>query len=779
LAGWAALLSRLSGEHEVVIGTPVANRPRAQLEPLMGLFINTLALRLDLSGGPTVAQLLQRVKASALDAQHNQDLPFEQVVEAVQPPRSTAYSPLFQAMFSWHEGGAAAPALRGLRVARVASPYEVARFDLTLQLAEDDDGRIAGRLEYATALFDRETVRRHLACLQRLLGELADADGQPVASLALLPEAERQRLLVQWNATRTAYPQHDAVHRLFEAQAARTPHAPAVVDGARALSYAQLDARAEALAQRLERAGVLPGERVALAIARSLELVVAQLAVLKCGAAYVPLDVHSPAARQEAIVGDCGARIVLGPSDVQDLQEDVAPRRRDATDPARCVAYVMYTSGSTGGPKGVLVPHRAIARLVIDNRYARFDAGDRVAFAANPAFDASTLEVWAPLLNGGCIVVVDQDTLLDPQRFAQQLLDERVSVLWLTVGLFNQVADTLAPAFARLRCLIVGGDALDPVIVERVLRCGRPQRLLNGYGPTETTTFAATFEIEAVAPGQRSIPIGRPIGNTRLYILDALGQPVPVGVAGELHIGGHGVALGYLNHPALTAERFLPDPFDDEPGARMYRTGDLARWLPDGNVEFLGRTDRQLKLRGFRVEPAEIEARLLERPGVRAAAVVAREDSAGDKRLVAYVVGDGAQAGDAQVLRAHLAERLPEYMLPAAIVRLDALPLNANGKVDRASLPAPAAADFCTRDYESPHGGTEERLARIWAEMLKLDRVGRHDHFFELGGHSLLAISMVERLRAEGLQVDARALFSTPTLAVVAAATKRIKEVVL
>jgi amino acid adenylation domain-containing protein len=791
LAGWAALLSRLSGDRDLVIGTPVANRSRAELEPLMGLFINTLALRLQLPAEATVAQLLQQVKQKSLQAQAHQDLPFEQVVEIVQPQRSAAHSPLFQVVFSWHAAGADAPALPGLEVRREAAPYEVARFDLTFQLAEQPDGRVAGRLEYATALFERQTVERQLGYLERILEAMAADEQLAVDRLPWLPEAERQQLLVQWNDTRTSYPRDEPVHALFEAQAARTPLAPALVQDGRTLSYAELDRAANALAHRLQANGVRAGEMVALALQRSVELVVAQLAVLKAGAAYVPLDVLAPAARQAAVVQDCGARLVLCardtaglPGAAQRLVVDVDDPDVPAGSPAPVarpqgggdLAYVMYTSGSTGGAKGVMVPHRAIVRLVRENRFASFGPQDRVAFAANPAFDASTLEVWAPLLNGGCLVVLGQQTLLSPAELARSLAEQRVTVLWLTVGLFNQVADALAEVIPRLRCLIVGGDALDPVVMARVLRRGGPRHLLNGYGPTESTTFAATYEITQVAPGQRSIPIGRPIGNTRLYILDSLGQPVPVGVSGELHIGGDGVALGYLNQPQLTADRFVPDPFVQEPDARMYRTGDLARWLPDGNVEFLGRNDHQVKLRGFRVELGEIVAKLLEQPGVREAVVLVREDSPGDKRLVAYLVADHV---DALGLRAQLATQLPEYMLPAAYVRLDALPLNANGKVESKALPPPAAHDFVLREYEPPREGTEAELARIWAEMLQVERVGRHDHFFELGGHSLLAIGMVERMRRQGLQVDARALFSTPTLAVVAAATRKIKEVVL
>ncbi|HEU0051733.1 MAG TPA: amino acid adenylation domain-containing protein, partial [Longimicrobium sp.] len=470
---------------------------------------------------------------------------------------------------------------------------------------------------------------------------------------------------------------------------------------------------------------------------------------------------------------DSGARIVLGRSSdalpeiagVERVDVDAIPEgpSHDPRIPleSEAAAYVMYTSGSTGEPKGVMVPHRAIGRLVINNGYADFGADDRVAFASNPAFDASTMEVWAPLLNGGRIVIIPQDVLLDPRRFADALNRHGVNVLWMTVGLFNQYAEELKHELPRLRYLIVGGDALDPRVIARVLRSGPPKHLLNGYGPTETTTFAITHEIVEVAEDARGIPLGRPISNTRVYILDGAGQPVPVGVAGEMYIGGAGVALGYLDRPELTAERFVANPFA---GGRMYRTGDLGRWLPDGTIEFLGRNDFQVKIRGFRIEPGEIEARLLEHPGVREAAVLAREDVPGDTRLVAYVVGPDSVAVDA--LREHLSERLPEYMVPSAYVRLERLPLTPNGKVDRRALPAPEGDAYARRVHEAPVGETEAALAEIWSELLRVERVGRHDHFFELGGHSLLAVRVISRVRQVlGAEVALAELFERPVLA--------------
>ena len=443
----------------------------------------------------------------------------------------------------------------------------------------------------------------------------------------------------------------------------------------------------------------------------------------------------------------------------------------DAANPGQAgsglrVAYVMYTSGSTGTPKGVLVPHRAIARLVINNEYAVIGADDRVAFAANPAFDASTFELWAPLLNGGTVVVIPHHIVLTPQAFIKTLQDERINVLWLTVGLFNQLAKALEPVYAQLKVLITGGDVLDPRIIAKVWSnpCARPARLLNGYGPTETTTFAATYEIGSSQEEKGNIPIGRPISNTRIYLLDAHGEPVPFGAVGEIYIGGAGVALGYLNRPELTSERFLVDRFSGEQDARMYRTGDLARYLPDGNIMFVGRNDNQVKIRGFRIELGEIERRLTEHQAVRAAAVLmlAKE---GEKRLVAYVVADHDDQL-ASRLHTHLAAYLPDYMVPAAFVRLDALPLTRNGKLDRRGLPSPDEEAYARAAYEAPQGKTETELAAIWSDLLGVERISRTDNFFNLGGHSFLALRVIGEIHKRlQLHMSVPAFFLCPTIA--------------
>jgi amino acid adenylation domain-containing protein len=496
---------------------------------------------------------------------------------------------------------------------------------------------------------------------------------------------------------------------------------------------------------------------------------------------YVPVDPELPAERRAFMIRDCSAEMAL----TADLGEDLLPSSalqqvdcstlgdvlaRERTDNLelsidRAIpAYVMYTSGSTGVPKGVVVPHHAINRLVINNGYAQFSPDDCLAHHSNAAFDASTLEIWGALLNGARVVIVPQEEVLEAERFAATLQREGVTTLYMSVGLFNQYARALAGVFARLRYLLVGGDVLDAEIIRRVLRDEPPRNLLNVYGPTETTTFATTYRIESVPLGAKSIPIGRPMANARVYILDRWCEPAPIGVVGEIHIGGDGVACGYLNRAELTAERFLPDPFSGDPRRRRDRSGDLGRWRADGAIEFLGRNDHQVKIRGFRIELGEIETHLLRYPQVKEAAIVAIAEG-GDKRLVAYVAAHEQGALSVDALRAGLKEVLPDYMVPSAFVMLDRLPLTSTGKLDRRALPAPDLSAYTSNEYEAPAGEIEETVALTWRELLHALRVGRRDNFFELGGHSLLAMQVMARLRsALALDVPIAALFEFPTL---------------
>jgi len=779
LSAWALLLGRLAGQTDVVIGSPVANRNRAEVEGMIGLFVNTLALRIDTAGELTGEALLARVKTLTLQAQAHQDLPFEQVVELTRPVRSLAHSPLFQTMFNWRNSDGPALALGELTLEAVAEPSHFAKFDLTLTLGDTGAG-IDGWLEYATALFDETTVQRFAGYLQQLLQAMVSNDQALLAQVPLITDEERQRLLVDFNDTAREYPHDHTVQHLFEALAVQQPDAVAALHGQQTLSYAELNRRANRLAHHLRSDGVKPGDAVAILLPRSLDLLIAQLAVGKCAAAWVPLDIHAPSERQAFMVEDCQAAALLTHSttpltfaarriDLDRLPLEAQPSHNpDLPQSAESLAYIMYTSGSTGMPKGVMVPHRAITRLVINNGYADFNRQDCVAFASNPAFDASTMDVWGALLNGARVAIIDHATLLDPHAFGAELKRSGASILFVTTALFNQYVQLIPDALKGLRILLCGGERGDPAAF-RTLRAEAPDvRLVHCYGPTETTTYATTFAVQNVADEADSVSIGGPISNTQVYVLDAFQQPVPFGVTGELYIGGQGVALGYLNRPELTAEKFLPDPFSDRPDAVMYRTGDLVRWLAPGQLECIGRNDDQVKIRGFRIELGEIENRLLSCPGVREAVVLARRDGAQTARLVAYFSADDAELHSA-TLRALLQARLPEYMVPSAWVRLENLPLNNNGKVDRKALPEPTQEALLNRVYEAPGNALESRLAGLWSEILQVDRVGRHDNFFELGGHSLLAVRLVSQMQQAGLPITLAELFQQPSIEAMAA----------
>jgi amino acid adenylation domain-containing protein len=790
LAVFGMLLSRYSGQDDIVVGSPIANRQEEQLEALIGFFINSLVMRVRLRGEMSFGALLSEVRRTALAAYEHQDVPFERLVEELSPERSLNATPLFQVVFALQNAPLDKQQLKQLEVNPVRGGELRVRFDLEVH-AYERGGEIALQWWYNRDLFDRwrmEQMARHYV---RMLEAVVREPGCAVGRVEMLSATERHQLLYEWNDTATAFPADKCVHELFEEQVARTPDAVAVVFEGEELNYAQLNARANQLAHYLRKMGVGTGDTVAVLLERSINLVVAEIAVLKCSAAYVPIDPFYAEERKAFLISDCQARAVIVCEETA-LPEGLSAARvnidkvildEEATTDlytpldGEALAYIMYTSGSTGQPKGVMVPHRGITRLIWNNNYAQFTKDDRVAFGVNPSFDVSTLEVWAPLLNGGCIVVIKQKTLLDPVGFGRMLEQQRVNILWLTVGLFNQYSHILQKQFAGLRYLMSGGDVLDPAVVARVLSSHAPQHLLNGYGPTESTTFTTTYEIAAVREDGSSIPIGRPISNTQVYILDAQREPVPIGVVGELYVGGAGVALGYLNRPELTAEKFVQDPFSGEAGARMYRTGDLARWLPDSNIEFLGRNDFQVKIRGFRIELGEIEARLAKHPAVREAVVIAREERPGDKRLVAYYTtslndGSEANAPNAEQLRAFLSASVPEYMVPAAFIALEAWPLTSNGKLDRRALPAPEMDFHAVHSYEPPQGDVETMLAAIWAETLRLDQVNRHDDFFRLGGHSLLTLRVVTLLQQRGFIITVADIFANPTIASLAAKLK-------
>ncbi|HEU5138275.1 MAG TPA: amino acid adenylation domain-containing protein, partial [Steroidobacteraceae bacterium] len=778
-AGYALLMSRLSGQGDIVIGSPLANRPREEVEPLVGFFVNTLPLRIRVDDDPSVRELLARVKEMTLAAYGHQHVPFEQIVEAVRPPRSLSHSPLYQVSLTWGNTPNSHFTLPGLKLSRVEVPHDTSQIDLSLILREED-GRIIGNAMYAADLFDRSTVERWMRHLQTVLAEMVKDAAQPVSRVALLGEVDRRALLAEFNSSAVPVSRDLLVHELFEQQVDRDPAAVALSYEGQQLSYAELNRRANQLARYLRERGVRADTLIAICMDRSVEMIVSLLGVLKAGAAYVPLDPAYPEDRLAYLLEDAGAPVLLTLSRMEDELPVCAAQviavdrlrpeleQRDDTNLPRTLteetpghlAYVIYTSGSTGRPKGVMVEHRNLVNL-IDWHCAAFDlrAGDRSSSIAGLGFDATVWEIWTTLCAGATLVLPTSsvagnlDTLLEWWR--RQRLDISFLPTPAAEFAFNRGIDN-----AGLKTLLVGGDQL-----RYRAPASSPYRLINNYGLTETTVVATSGHLDAA---EATAHIGRPIANTNIYILDSHLQPVPIGVVGEIHVGGASVARGYLNRDELTNERFLHDPFSATPAARMYKTGDLGKWRADGNIEFCGRSDHQVKIRGYRVEPGEIEAGLSRHPDVKEAVVVVREDELGEKRLVAYVTYAG-ESPSADTLRTHLKSFLPGHMIPAAFVPMSALPMTPNGKVDRAALPAPDSSAYALKPYELPLGATEVALASIWQDLLRLERVGRHDSFFELGGHSLLAVQATSRI-SQTFQIDASLaeIFDSPSVAAMA-----------
>jgi amino acid adenylation domain-containing protein len=805
LAAFQTLLYRYTGQDDIVIGSPIANRNRAEIEGLIGFFVNTLVLRANFSGNPTFKEMLAQVRETALGAYAHQDLPFEKLVEELKPERSLSHSPLFQVMFVLQNARDTGGSFEGLRASRAPIGAETAKFDLLLSIAEDTE-RLRGSLEYSTDLFEGTTIDRLLGHFQILLEGVIGNPEQRISNLPLLTQAEQHQLLVEWNNTQRDYPKDKCIHQLFEEQVEKTPDAIAVLFEEQQLTYGELNRRANQLARYLVKQGMGPDTLVAICMERSLEMVVGLLGILKAGGAYVPLDRSYPKERlafmledsqvgvlltQERIIEslpDHSANLVCLDRDWKLIcQESCADPDSGAT--ADNLGYAIYTSGSTGKPKAVAMSHGSLCNLLwwqLQN-FAKPVQAKTLQFASL-SFDVSFQEIFTTWCSGGTLLLVSEEVRRDAAGLLHFLRDESVERLFLPYVALQQlaeVADNEGAVPTTLREVITAGEQLFTTrsIVELFTRLS-DCRLRNQYGPSESHVVSA-FNLTDSPSHWPSLPsIGQPIANTEIYILDPYLALVPIGVTGELYIGGVGLARGYLHRPELTAEKFIPNRFSSEPGSRLYKSGDLGRYFPDGNIEFLGRIDHQIKIRGFRIELREIETVLSQHAAVREAVVLAREEVENPKsqienlklgkRLVAYVVPVKERACNTSELRNFVKQKLPDYMVPSAFVFLDGLPLTPNGKINRKALPDPEDSSEPKENFVAPRTPVEELLAEIWAGVLKLDTVGIHDNFFDLGGHSLKATQVMSRVR-ETLAVDLplRVLFEAPTVAELASGVEQ------
>ena len=810
LAAFQVLLYRYTGQEDVAVGSPIANRRRPEIEGLIGFFVNTLVLRADLSGNPSFRELLSRVRDICVAADANQDLPFEKLVQELQPERDQSRNPLFQVMFVLQNATSPFSGIPGLRIEPLELATTRSPFDLSLFLRERE-GKYIGYIEYSTDLFDRDRIERMAGHFQTLLEAIVADPDQSIATLPILTEAERHQILVEWNDTAADYPKDKCIHQLFEEQVERTPDAIALEFEDKQITYRELNRRANQLAHYLISLGIGPEKLVGICVERSIEMVVGLLGILKAGGAYVPLDPTYPKERlrfmledsqvsvlltQETLVEDRGWRIEDGDprSSILDprLQSSL-PRSRLAGNcagkhenlspalKADNLAYVIYTSGSTGKPKGVQIEHRSVVNCLHSlGEQLGFTEHDVLLAVTTISFDISALELFLPLVVGGKVVVAGRDQAVDGGELSRRLRDVSATAMQATPSTWRLLMDAGwkgSPGFK----ILCGGEAMPRELTEALLTSGK---LWNLYGPTETTIWSMAHKVESA---EGSVPIGRPLANTKIYMLDSRLQPVPIGVHGDLYMGGDGLARGYWNNPELTAERFIPNPFSDEAHARLYRTGDRARYRSDGTIEFLGRTDNQVKIRGHRIELGEIESVLMQHSAVNQTVVVAFDEFASDsdnpqskiensKSLAAYVVPVQSSAPAVIELRRFLQEKLPDHMVPSSFVFLNALPLTANGKLDRNALPPPdGERPLLDHGFVEPRTEIEELVAQIWRDVLKLDKIGIHDNFFDLGGHSLLATRVIANLQEVfSKDVPLHVLFDAPTIAELAVELEEI-----
>jgi amino acid adenylation domain-containing protein len=801
LAAFKVLLMRYSSQQDILIGTPIANRNRAELEPLIGMFINTLVLRTDLSGEPSFRELLSRVKEVAVGAYANQEVPFEKLVEELQPERDLARTPVFQVMFVMQNNPIPALKMDGISMTPLIIEGATSKFDLTLSIMEEAEGKLSGWLEYNSDLFDRPMVERMMGHYNTLLRGIIGNPEEKISRFQILTDTEQYRILTEFNQTSCNYDLETSVHHLFETQAERTPSALALIYEDQKLTYEELNNKANDLACYLRGIGIGPDALTGILMERSVEMVVAILGVLKAGGAYVPLDPTYPADRLSFMVEDAQIRLVLTQQHLFEQRSDwdleticldaewdriaaKGDRRTSNEEPAEArssaedMAYVIYTSGSTGRPKGVMTPHRAVTNMILwmQDVY-KMTPADRLLQKTAFSFDASVWEFFWPLVTGATLVVARPYAEKDGDYMVKTLREEKITILQLVPSLLKLLVQQEGFEDCQgLRHVFCGGEALPGVVCDGFFERLPQAELTNVYGPTETTMHVTVLEC-GIGSKEKVMPIGRPVGNTHAYILDERMQPVPIGIPGELYIGGAQVARGYLNRPELTTERFIDDPYSKQDGCKLYRTGDLVRFRDDGIIEFLGRIDHQVKIRGYRIELGEIESVTRQHEAVSDAIVIAREDLPGEKHLVAYVVARTEHSLKVSDLRNHLLAKLPDYMVPAAFVLLDSLPLLSNGKVNLKALPPPThSRQAIEQEYVAPRNETEQALVAIFEEVLGIEKVGAEDNFFLLGGHSLSATQVITRVRdALHADVPLRRMFETPTVAALALAVEEFR----
>ena len=786
MASFAVLLHRYSALEDVAIGTVSSGRKRSELEGLLGYFLNPVVLRNNLSGDPTFRELLTRTRNLTLDALSNDDAPFTEVVNELHPNRSLSFNPLFQVLLTLEPP--MPETQEGWTAALTQSEIDtgISKFDLCLELDDRPSG-IVGRFKYSSDLFESETVARMAGHLTTLLQSIVANPDQRISRLPVLTSPERQQICVQWNETSAAYPSELCLHQLFVRQAERTPEAVALVDGDRQLTYRELDDRSNQLAVHLVGRGVAPEKPVALYFEPSLEMIVAVLAVLKAGGACVPLDPSYPADRLNHVLADTQFEIVLTQSHLRDqlspeipqvisLDSEWAQVERESSDALRnrCqpenLAYVIYTSGSTGKPKGVQITHRNLVHSThARSLYYGADAG-RFLLLSSYAFDSSLVGIFGTLCRGGALVPTPGPLQSNLTRLADLVEKHRITELLCVPSLYSLLLDQAkASQLVSLRMAIVAGESCTPELVKRHYAQVPETTLFNEYGPTEAAVWSSVYKCQREQPG-KLVPIGRPIPNAKVYVLDAHLNPVPVGVSGELYVGGPGVARGYLNRPVETAERFVPDPFSGNSGDLLYRTGDLVRYLPSGDLELVGRLDHQVKIRGFRIELEEIESVIAQREEVRQVAVALRQDEPDQPKLVAYVVPNDRTTFDPQKVKSFLAEKLPEAMIPSDFVALEILPLMPNGKIDRHALPAPAQSSAVPARFEPSSNLLEAKLVKIWESVLNKQGIGVTDNFFDLGGHSLLVAKLLMRIEQRfDKRLSLANVFQAPTVRQLAA----------